>query len=273
MKPRPALEALDYAGVVAFERWLLARPNRRGRTLSPATVRTYMSTLRGYVAEARRAGLVVHSPFQDYRPPKRRSAAMTFLTAEEVDAWFGVECDSRREREVRDYFALICVTGLRRGDALRLTGEHFAYDAGGGLRLRLTPEKRHRDPNPARLDLPLEGLFGGRAVGIVAPRLRALAAASDRIFGRLPSERAAYETMDRLAHRAGITRCKVTPHVGRHTFATQCLNAGLRLEHVSAMMGHRSTEMTSVYARVLAESLDPAVREAWAARERRGEVE
>jgi Phage integrase family len=51
-----------------------------------------------------------------------------------------------------------------------------------------------------------------------------------------------------VAKRAGIAR--VHPHQLRHTLATQCLNRGMSLEAIAALLGHRSPRMTLVYARI-----------------------
>jgi Phage integrase family len=39
-------------------------------------------------------------------------------------------------------------------------------------------------------------------------------------------------------------------HRLRHTLATQAINRGMRLEAIAALLGHRSLEMTLVYARI-----------------------
>ncbi len=48
----------------------------------------------------------------------------------------------------------------------------------------------------------------------------------------------------RIAHNAGIGH--VHPHQLRHTFATQAINRGMRLESVAALLGHKNLEMTMV---------------------------
>src|SRR5436190_14350126 len=51
-----------------------------------------------------------------------------------------------------------------------------------------------------------------------------------------------------VARRAGVGR--VHPHQLRHTLATQCVNRGMSLEAIAALLGHRSPRMTLVYARI-----------------------
>ena len=54
--------------------------------------------------------------------------------------------------------------------------------------------------------------------------------------------------MSRIGTTAGIGH--VHPHQLRHTLATQAINRGMRLEAIAALLGHRSLEMTLVYARI-----------------------
>ena len=47
--------------------------------------------------------------------------------------------------------------------------------------------------------------------------------------------------------RAGV---KVTPHMLRHTFATQLLNVGCKITTIQALLGHSKLNSTMIYARV-----------------------
>ena len=48
-------------------------------------------------------------------------------------------------------------------------------------------------------------------------------------------------------------------HLSRHTFATNALNNGMRIEHVSKLMDHRDISTTQIYAKIIGEELDKAV--------------
>ena len=54
--------------------------------------------------------------------------------------------------------------------------------------------------------------------------------------------------LDRITKKAGIQH--VHPHQLRHTVATQAINHGMSLEAIAALLGHRSMDMTMVYARI-----------------------
>ncbi|MDH3392012.1 MAG: tyrosine-type recombinase/integrase [Desulfobulbaceae bacterium] len=50
--------------------------------------------------------------------------------------------------------------------------------------------------------------------------------------------------------KAGLSHKPYSPHCLRHTFATEVLNAGMRLEVVQQLLGHKDIEMTRRYARL-----------------------
>ena len=47
--------------------------------------------------------------------------------------------------------------------------------------------------------------------------------------------------------------------MSRHTFATNVLNNGMRIEHVSKLMNHSSVKMTEAYLHILNTELDKSI--------------
>jgi site-specific recombinase XerD len=74
-------------------------------------------------------------------------------------------------------------------------------------------------------------------------------AAEDRESERALTPRSVQRIVERYARKAGITK-RITPHVIRHTFATDLLRNGADIRSVQEMLGHSSITTTQVYTRI-----------------------
>jgi hypothetical protein len=138
---------------------------------------------------------------------------------------------------------LLARTGMRVGElgalrddaVFRLSGTHW---------LRIPVGKLHNDRtvplHPVVVDLIDEyrAKRGPSPSGLLVVR-------ND---GQPYDRRTLYRYVAAVAKRAGIGH--VHPHQLRHTLATQCINRGMSLEAIAALLGHRSPRMTLVYARI-----------------------
>lgn len=60
----------------------------------------------------------------------------------------------------------------------------------------------------------------------------------------------AWSAMRKTLERAGLLDKGYSPHSLRHTFATEMINAGMRVEVLQQILGHQDIEMTLRYARL-----------------------
>jgi site-specific recombinase XerD len=72
------------------------------------------------------------------------------------------------------------------------------------------------------------------------------------------TNKAANFQIQRIAKKLEIP-VKISFHISRHTFATNALNNGMRIEHVSKLMDHNDISTTQIYAKIINEELDNAV--------------
>jgi integrase/recombinase XerD len=82
---------------------------------------------------------------------------------------------------------------------------------------------------------------------------------------------AAWGVMRKTLERAGLIDKGYSPHSLRHTFATDMINAGMRVEVLQQILGHQDIEMTLRYARLSDRRREEDYYRAMAIIERRGE--
>jgi hypothetical protein len=147
---------------------------------------------------------------------------------------------NRRRRLIVE---LLARTGMRAGEIGGLRDDAM-YRLGDTHWLRVPVGKLHNDRS-----VPLHPLLVGLINDYRAwrgPTSTGLLVERDdhRPFDR----RTIHRYVLAVAKRAGVGH--VHPHQLRHTLATQCLNRGMSLEAIAALLGHRSPRMTLVYARI-----------------------
>lgn len=72
--------------------------------------------------------------------------------------------------------------------------------------------------------------------------------------GAALSPRYVQQMVARYAKRAGVDR-RVTPHVFRHTYATEMLAKGLTIREVQSLLGHSNVSTTMIYTHVSDEAI------------------
>jgi site-specific recombinase XerD len=61
-----------------------------------------------------------------------------------------------------------------------------------------------------------------------------------------------------IAKMANINK-QISFHTSRHSFATQALKKGMRMEYVGKIMGHKDLKETQIYAKIVNEELEKAM--------------
>ena len=134
-------------------------------------------------------------------------------------------------------------TGMRVGELAAL--EDDAVVRQGDLhQLRIPVGKLHNDRYvpllPMLLDLIVDyqAMRGSSRSGHLV----------ERDDGKAFDRRTIQRYVAAVAKQAGMGH--VHPHQLRHTLATQSINRGMSLEAIAALLGHRSMDMTLLYARI-----------------------
>lgn len=222
--------------------------------LKETTVKRRMAALKVMFRWLERDEVIELSPFHrlelSIRLPRRLPRALTvdemrrLLNTAERDLSYGHD-------EVVMHFAIIClfVTGLRVGEL-----------AGAGL--------TEVDPKEASILVRGKGnrerrvfLTGQEAIQSLNSYLAArgkVTAASERLLvsaaGADVTPQFIRRKLSVLGKRARIER-RVTPHMLRHTAATQLIEAGVDIRFVQKLLGHASIATTQIYTQVSDSSL------------------
>lgn len=219
---------------------------------SVGTIYGYIVRLRCVLAYARKKGIKCLDP-DDVKPPKRlRNRAPGFLTEDEITLLIRVAANTRgslRAKRNAAIVALMYSSGIRVGElvAMNRTDVHYnsfvAHGKGGKDRPCFIDERaRHYideylkariDNHPALFisDIGKERI----SIGIVQMIFRNIRA------------------------KSGITKA-ITPHITRHSFATNFLRNNGNIRYLQDMLGHESLETTQVYAHVESADLHAAHR-------------
>jgi len=196
------------------------------------------------------------------KDPSRRQ----FLKKEQFETIINYKLDEKSKASVyRDMFIFsIFAGGLRFSDVLEFQVKHF------------NEEERRIQKVIRKTGRMHQFKIGQLALDIINKYKKENAEQDDFIFPVITNKelylkndefrytfiesanKAANFQLQRIAKKLEIP-VKVTFHISRHTFATNALNNGMRIEHVSKLMDHRDISTTQVYAKIISEELDKAV--------------
>jgi site-specific recombinase XerD len=231
---------------------------RQTRELAEATIKRRMATLKLLFKWVIREELLSSSPFvaldEKIRLPKRLPRALDrgdqALLRKATAMPAASDFDSLRQRVAIN---VLLATGIRVGELVAIDrGDVSMSDAcirihGKGNRQRLAYLSQR----------PLQ-----RHLARYLDRRSALTTPNDRLFvgsdGRPLSTATVRHELHQTSQAAGIGR-RVTPHMLRHTCATNWLEAGLDIRFVQKLLGHHSISTTEIYTHVSDQGLRAAL--------------
>ena len=226
--------------------WLNRQSGNGNDTLKRKTQNYYLIALRAFLKYLRKRGI-------ESMPPERIELAkvsergLDLISTDELERLMNIpEGESEASLRDRAMLELLFSTGLRVSELCALDSDiDLSKDElsvrGKGEKIRvvfLSPlaKKRLLAYKAIRKDMD-DALF-------IQLGKNAKNAHSLRI-----SPRSVERIVKRYAIKAGISK-KVTPHVIRHSFATDLLSNGADLRSVQALLGHANIATTQIYTHV-----------------------
>ena len=196
-----------------------------------------MQTFRMIVIMAKNNGWIYTDPFMNYKIRLKR-VDRGYLTEQEIQKILKKKFPTKRLEQVRDVFIFSCFTGLSYIDIKTLKASEICTSFDGKLWIMRHRQKTDTPVNVPLLKIPLAILkkYDGQL-----PKGELLPVLSNQKLNSYLKE---------IADLCGINK-NITFHMSRHTFATMCLNNGVKMENVSKMLGHTNVRTTQQYAKVL----------------------
>jgi len=192
----------------------------------------YHKVLKIYIREAKLYGYIDKNPYDVLHFKRYESMDRRFLTIEELERFKGVRITERPLIKARDCFLFQCYTGLAYVDMCNFDFETMVRLEDGAYRVRNERVKTGNKYNITLLPAAME---------ILEKYEYKLPVQTMQIYNR---------NLQTIQYRAGIEK-HISSHVGRHTFATVCLNNKIPIEVVKEFMGHKDIRTTSIYAKIL----------------------
>jgi len=235
------IDAISSAYVYNLESYMKFESEYKGKVgIKNNSVVKYFKTFKTVCNFAIKLELISKNPFSKYDGKLQIKDAI-YLTQDELnkieEKAFGID---RLER-VKDIFLFSCYTGYAPIDAENLKQDNLITNNDGDLWIVTDRVKT-----------------GIRANVPVLPTVKRIIDKYEGLqFGLIPkiSNQKMNAYLKEIADICGIKK-NLTWYVSRHTFATTItLGNGIKLENVSAMMGHSNIKQTQHYAKVLDSSV------------------
>lgn len=188
-------------------------------------------------------GKIKVNPFMGIRLRKGEKSVQ-FLTEEEVEKIRTTDFHNESLNRVRDLFVFQAASGLSYTDMAKLVPSDFQQAPNGQYYIH---DKRNKTGVFYTAVILEEGveilkkysfklpILGNHKLNVYLKTIRDICGIDKPIFS----------------------------HVARHTYATRCLNRGIRLEVVAKLLGHSTTRITQHYAKLLKGNILSEVQEAF----------
>ena len=219
--------------------------------MAASSVNRKLSSLRSFYRYLLRKGLVLVDPVQKVTGPKKKKPLPTFVKEEDMNRLldevpFGDDFEGVRDKLILEVFY---VTGVRRSELVALNDADIDYSAST---IKVTGKR-----NKQRL-IP----FGERLKGMLSTyqqlRDEMIPRRSEAFFVQKNGERVTAGLVYNMVKRdlsKVVTLKKRSPHVLRHSFATNMLNNRASLGAVKELLGHERLTTTEIYTHTTFEEL------------------
>ena len=229
----------------AIRSWIVSLMEQK---ITPRSVNRKITTLKTFYKFLLRQGVVVESPMLKILSPKTSKRLPVFVEKEKMDelidnSGFGDDFEGRRNKLIIELFY---ATGIRLSELINLKTSDVNLHS-GQLKVLGKRNKERIVPFSNELKRSIEDYL---EIKIDSDVVEFFVSNS----GKKLYEKFVYRLVNNYLSMV-TTADKKSPHVLRHTFATNMLNNGADLNAIKELLGHANLSATQVYTHNTVEKL------------------
>ena len=226
--------------------------------MTSASVNRKLSSLRSFYRFLLRKGIIESDPTRKVVGPKKKKALPVFLREKEMDRLlddipFNEDFEGCRDKMIIEMFY---DTGIRRSELIGLNDADVDFST---LLIKVTGKR------DKQRFIPFGEALKEKLLSYLETRDKTVAKRCKAFFVRKNGERLyaglVYNLVKRNLSKV-VTLKKRSPHVLRHTFATNMLNNNAALGAVKELLGHESLTTTEIYTHTTFEELKKVYEQA-----------
>lgn len=249
-----------------------------GECIGDAAVYNYHRTLRSLLSRAVKLGIIETNVYDRVRGEFRKGIKenVEYLTEDEIAAIESLHpMPGTQMAMARDLFVFQMYTGMSYSDAQAFDIREYKRETvrvnrtaqgTGGDAQAFDIREYKKETAQKWAGTAADGNDGSRwvhvgqrvktGVAYVSVLLPQAVEVLERYGWQVPKvNNVQYNESLKVIQRALGIRTRLHSHLARHTFATRALAMGVKIENVSAMLGHTNITQTQRYAKVLAQSV------------------
>ena len=219
------------------------------REYAASTINRYLCWLSRLMFRAVSRRIIRCNPFENAKYEKEEKKIL-FLQKGDVMKLMAMRMNDREAELARLMFVFSCFTGMAIADMENLEYRHIQTAADGQKYIR-----KERQKTKVEFIVPLHPV-----AEVIINHCRneqkrneeqqTMKENGDSLVFQPHSSRSVMGKNLSIVGKACGIRQRLSYHVGRHTFGTMSLSAGIPIESIAKMMGHASISSTQIYAQV-----------------------
>jgi len=223
--------------------------------LAPSSQARKLSAIREFCKFLCKEKKLQQNPSQNIDTPKQKKSLPKFLTSTEMQRLINTSKEQKdfKHRQLSAMLILMYHCGLRVSELISLPINGIHYDKrqikikGKGAKERIVPISEFAIKEVLEYSKIRDFHIKEKNNNWLFP--------SVKNKGKPITRDAFYKQLKKLALLTGIYPSRISPHVLRHSFATQLLRHNADLRSVQKMLGHESITTTEIYTHIISDEL------------------